>query len=55
MSFSITPNVYWLAAPLLAFLVFAPFQGAHIGDAPKVRQAAVPAAFIRPTQRFSPR
>ncbi|MGA3373627.1 MAG: AmmeMemoRadiSam system protein B [Terracidiphilus sp.] len=45
MNFSLTPNVYWLAAPLMAFLVFAPFQGAHIGDAPKVRQAAVAGSF----------
>jgi AmmeMemoRadiSam system protein B/AmmeMemoRadiSam system protein A len=45
MNFSLTPNVYWLAAPLLAILAFVPFQHSHPGDAPKVRQAAVAGSF----------
>lgn len=45
MNFSMTPNVYWLAAPLLAFLAFAPFQHSSSGNAPKVRQAAVAGGF----------
>ncbi len=45
MNFSMTPNVYWLAAPLLAFLAFVPFQHGSSGGAPKVRQAAVAGSF----------
>jgi AmmeMemoRadiSam system protein B/AmmeMemoRadiSam system protein A len=45
MNFAMNPNAYWLAAPLLALLVFAPFQHSHTGDAQKVRPAAVAGSF----------
>jgi AmmeMemoRadiSam system protein B/AmmeMemoRadiSam system protein A len=45
MNIGMTPNVYWLAAPLLAILAFMPFQHSSLGSAPKVRQAAVAGSF----------
>jgi AmmeMemoRadiSam system protein B/AmmeMemoRadiSam system protein A len=45
MSIAITPNAYWLAAPLIAFLVSTPFAHLHSADVPKVRQAAVAGSF----------
>jgi hypothetical protein len=45
MNIVLSPNAYWLAAPLLAFLVFAPFRHSHIADVLKVRPAAVAGSF----------
>jgi len=45
MNIVVNPNAYWLAAPVLAFLVFAPFRHSHTLDAPKVRPAAVAGSF----------
>ncbi len=45
MNIAMTPSAIWLAAPLLALLVFTPIKHASTGDQPKVRQAAVAGAF----------
>ncbi|MGA2348919.1 MAG: AmmeMemoRadiSam system protein B [Terracidiphilus sp.] len=45
MNMILTPNVYWLAAPLLALLVFTPLAQMHVGDPLKVRQMAVAGSF----------
>lgn len=45
MNFTMNPGAYWMAVPLMALLVFAPFQKIHTADAPKVRQAAVAGSF----------
>jgi AmmeMemoRadiSam system protein B/AmmeMemoRadiSam system protein A len=41
----LTPNAYWLAAPLLALLVFAPLAHSGLGEAQKVRPPAVAGSF----------
>ena len=45
MNIAMTPSAIWLAAPLLALLVFTPIKHASTGDQPKVRQAAVAGAW----------
>jgi hypothetical protein len=45
MNIVLTPHAYWLAAPILALLVFTPFEHSHAGDLRKVRQAAVAGSF----------
>jgi AmmeMemoRadiSam system protein B/AmmeMemoRadiSam system protein A len=45
MHIMLTQNAYWLAAPLLAFLVIPPLDLARAEDAPKVRPAAVAGGF----------
>jgi hypothetical protein len=45
MNIAMAPHALWLAAPLLALLVFTPIKHASTGDQPKVRQAAVAGGF----------
>jgi len=45
MNMAMAPHALWLAAPLLALLVFTPIKHASAGDQPTVRQAAVAGAF----------
>jgi len=45
MNIDLNPSALWLAAPLLALLVFAPIKHVNAGDQPKVRQAAVAGSF----------
>jgi len=45
MNIVLTPSAFWLAAPLLALLVFTPIKHDGGGDQPKVRQAAVAGGF----------
>jgi AmmeMemoRadiSam system protein B/AmmeMemoRadiSam system protein A len=45
MNIAINPSSLWLAAPLLALLVFTPIKHVSAGDQPKVRQAAVAGSF----------
>jgi hypothetical protein len=45
MNIAINPSAFWLAAPLLALLVFTPIKHASAGDQHKVRQAAVAGSF----------
>jgi AmmeMemoRadiSam system protein B/AmmeMemoRadiSam system protein A len=45
MNIAINPSNLWLAAPLLALLVFTPIKHVSAGDQPKVRQAAVAGSF----------
>jgi hypothetical protein len=45
MNININPGSLWLAAPLLALLVFTPIKHVSAGDQPKVRQAAVAGSF----------
>jgi hypothetical protein len=45
MSVLMNAHACWLAAPLLAFVFFAPLGGVHASGAPKVRQAAVAGSF----------
>jgi AmmeMemoRadiSam system protein B/AmmeMemoRadiSam system protein A len=45
MNIAINPSSLWLAAPLLALLVFTPIKHVNAGDQPKVRQAAVAGSF----------
>jgi AmmeMemoRadiSam system protein B/AmmeMemoRadiSam system protein A len=45
MNINLNPSSLWLAAPLLALLVFTPIKHVSAGDQPKVRQAAVAGSF----------
>jgi AmmeMemoRadiSam system protein B/AmmeMemoRadiSam system protein A len=45
MNIDLNPSSLWLAAPLLALLVFTPIKHVSAGDQPKVRQAAVAGSF----------
>ena len=45
MNIALNPSSLWLAAPLLALLVFTPIKHVSAGDQPKVRQAAVAGSF----------
>jgi AmmeMemoRadiSam system protein B/AmmeMemoRadiSam system protein A len=45
MNFTMNPGAYLLAVPLMAFLVFAPFQKSHTAETPKIRPAAVAGGF----------
>ena len=45
MNIAINPSAFWLAAPLVALLVFTPLKHVHAGDPQKVRQAAVAGSF----------
>ncbi|MGO9318438.1 MAG: AmmeMemoRadiSam system protein B [Terracidiphilus sp.] len=45
MNFALGPSAIWLAAPLLALLVFTPIKHDGAGDQQKVRQAAVAGSF----------
>ncbi|MGD0831307.1 MAG: AmmeMemoRadiSam system protein B [Terracidiphilus sp.] len=45
MNFAMNSNAYWLAAPLLALLIFTPLAHANSSDAAKVRAAAVAGSF----------
>jgi hypothetical protein len=45
MNIAMTPNACWLAAPLIAFLAFAPLKHVSASDPQKVRQTAVAGAF----------
>ena len=45
MNFTMNPGAYLLAVPLMAFLVFAPFQKSHSAETPKIRPAAVAGGF----------
>jgi hypothetical protein len=45
MNFALTPSALWLAAPLLALLVFTPIKHDGAADQQKVRQAAVAGSF----------
>jgi hypothetical protein len=45
MNINLNPNALWLAAPLLALLVFTPIKHVSAGDQTKVRQAAVAGSF----------
>ena len=45
MNIELNPRSLWLAAPLLALLVFTPIKHVSAGDQPKVRQAAVAGSF----------
>jgi AmmeMemoRadiSam system protein B/AmmeMemoRadiSam system protein A len=45
MNIDLQPHSLWLAAPLLALLVFTPIKHVRAGDQPKVRQAAVAGSF----------
>jgi len=52
MNFTMNPGAYLLAVPLMAFLVFAPFQKSHTAETPKIRRRLLPADSIRPIPRF---
>ena len=45
MNINLNPSSLWLAAPLLALLVFTPIKHVSAGDQPKVRHAAVAGSF----------
>jgi hypothetical protein len=45
MNINLNPSSLWMAAPLLALLVFTPIKHVSAGDQPKVRQAAVAGSF----------
>ena len=45
MNIALNPSSLWLAAPLMALLVFTPIKHVSAGDQPKVRQAAVAGSF----------
>ena len=45
MNINLNPSSLWMAAPLLALLVFTPIKHDSSGDQPKVRQAAVAGSF----------
>jgi hypothetical protein len=45
MNIVMNSSAFWLAAPLLALLVFTPIKHANAGDQQKVRQAAVAGGF----------
>ena len=45
MNIAMTQHVYWLAAPLLALLIFTPLKHVGADGSPKVRQAAVAGSF----------
>ena len=45
MNINLNPSSLWMAAPLLALLVFTPIKHVSAGDQQKVRQAAVAGSF----------
>jgi len=45
MNFAMNPHAYWLAAPLLALLIFTPLAHTNSSGVAKVRAAAVAGSF----------
>ena len=56
MNILMNPHTYWLAAPLLALLVFSPLAHDHAAQlSRRCGRRPLRAAFIRPTRKSSRR